>query len=378
MYSIKKIKIRNSFVLFTILFPLFIIIGKVIRFYYMNALDFHPTSNVLMGLMNGSYLADNYDQTMNNVAKLYKFLNVFKLDSFLQLEIYISIVFNIIYYCFLFVEKRKLDNLDFFQFFALALISVFLNSYVFVFGKEALVFLWFLALFFTSIYKIKHDFINVLLIVIEAVLMIIFVRTYYTIFLLFFVALLCYFRFFKTVQKKWLFCIGIVITILITYVGTVLVLSNFYNDYYTKMINVSTQEYEQAESMIRPFTLGTSIFDLTLNFITKFIRILFPFELIFSGIKYVPYIVLQLILSMMLLIKICVYKKLLYSEELIILLIISFVLTSSCFEPDYGSWLRHELSITPLFIVFMNFNVNVEFYMKNDDKIKSFNMLYGE
>lgn len=96
-----------------------------------------------------------------------------------------------------------------------------------------------------------------------------------------------------------------------------------------------------AKTIILNIFQGKSIMFYYINYLINFFRLLFPIELILKNIKYIPYIVFQIWLSL----KLWNWRKKLKHEYVILLY--SYILVSILFEPDFGSFLRHTV---PYFI----------------------------
>lgn len=90
-----------------------------------------------------------------------------------------------------------------------------------------------------------------------------------------------------------------------------------------------------------------------LNYIISALRMMLPFELLFKGIKYVPFIVLQLFWTLWLIkavkefVKGQWYKK---PEKRLLFITLSWYLVAFLFEPDFGSFVRHQSAAFPIML----------------------------
>ena len=85
------------------------------------------------------------------------------------------------------------------------------------------------------------------------------------------------------------------------------------------------------------------------EYIMAVIRLSFPVELVFLGIKYIPYVVFQSFSSIFI---IKSFKKNNRVINIALMLYFAFLFMSASFEVDFGTWLRHQTVIYPiLFIV---------------------------
>ncbi|HBR5252761.1 TPA: hypothetical protein L9Y26_005357, partial [Klebsiella pneumoniae] len=128
------------------------------------------------------------------------------------------------------------------------------------------------------------------------------------------------------------------------------------------------QGNENANSMILPFIPGGGLIVGWLNVSLTWISFMLPFPLILSLSLY--YIVISLLVIML-------YYKFWYALKIelqknkkvrnnsciaLACLILSFTLTQSLFEPDYGSYVRHLAPFYPLFfyVIFANKSNSIE------------------
>lgn len=96
-----------------------------------------------------------------------------------------------------------------------------------------------------------------------------------------------------------------------------------------------------AKTIILNIFQGESIVMYYMSYLINFFRLLFPIELLFKNINYIPYVIFQVCFSL----KLWNWKTILKNEYVILLY--SYILVSVIFEPDFGSFLRHTI---PYFI----------------------------
>lgn len=97
-----------------------------------------------------------------------------------------------------------------------------------------------------------------------------------------------------------------------------------------------------------------SIILYLINYAIAAIRMFFPVELLFKGIQYVPFIILQMFWDVLLLrqIREAIKCRIAGSKRLtqirFLTVIISWYLVSFLFEPDFGSYIRHQTAMFPV------------------------------
>lgn len=94
------------------------------------------------------------------------------------------------------------------------------------------------------------------------------------------------------------------------------------------------------------------------NWVVNTLRLLFPVELFFKGPYYAVFAVYQLCISFF------AFRALVCTREanrealLVLALYFAFVLASATFEPDFGSWVRHETACLPVILLVVSVSRN--------------------
>jgi len=114
------------------------------------------------------------------------------------------------------------------------------------------------------------------------------------------------------------------------------------------------------------------------NYFINLVRVLFPIELIFKGVKYIPFILYQIYITISLIKKVSKIRNSEYTnrDTLLLAIFIAYLLVASLYEPDFGSFIRHESTLS--FIMFDLFLENKKvcqvrnndylFDMENEEK----------
>jgi predicted nucleic acid-binding protein len=125
----------------------------------------------------------------------------------------------------------------------------------------------------------------------------------------------------------------------------------FLPEYYYSLIRVSTSHTEDANTALKAVVDGESVIAITLNWAVAIIRILLPFELAAKGnVIYFPYIIFQLFVTVIFVNGVLSADVNTPSKNIGLVVFGGFILCSAAFEPDFGSWLRHETVTFPLFM----------------------------
>lgn len=351
--------ISNSKILFILLWPC-VILGKIIKFSIMGFGSYHPTADILLSIMSGNYYLGT-DNTFSKFAMLYKYTNILNLNTYIQYEIVLTILFNVLLFVFIYKNQIKINKLNFLSVVFIMLSIILLNVYVFSLCKEPWIFICFLAIYLVVKY-ISKNWLKILGLGSILFFMIYFMKIYYVLIVLFGFFIYFLYKIFKT-NKNFIKFFIVLFACTVLYLIILITLKNFSIEYYDKMLSSATEEYELANSVIKPLLPGTDIFSLGINYFVKVLRLLFPIELVFNNFKYIPYVIFQIFLSIYIIIISFRFNGLDIKKQIMCCIFIGFILTSATFEPDYGSWLRHELSCFPVF-TFIIIDEKLSFYRR--------------
>ena len=117
-------------------------------------------------------------------------------------------------------------------------------------------------------------------------------------------------------------------------------------------VNKNREGSADAATLISNLYPGNTLISALINYPINAARMLIPVELLFKGLNYLPFVVFQLLVTVYLIYctRLVFSHFVLDNSYLIIYTIfISFILTSFFFEPDFGSWVRHEIASFPVF-----------------------------
>ena len=115
-------------------------------------------------------------------------------------------------------------------------------------------------------------------------------------------------------------------------------------------------EVMQANSMIDDkIEHGGNLILYMENYVINSIRMVFPIELIKGGIYYIPFVVFEFFLIYYIRKAIFRLYVMDFKQILALSVFLAYFLGSVLFEPDFGSFVRHEASTFPiLYILIFN------------------------
>lgn len=326
---------------------------------------------------------------VDNACAIFDNINIFGITTFEGWEIFFTIIYNIILFYIVRAYYRRnpeagtLENI--FIYLNLGVINIF----CFTLSKECYQFLfWLLIVALITIPKTMNR--KRLGFVIAILISTAFARRYYALILMYFIAIAIYAELFLTNinlatgegRKKMIW--GVIL--LFVFIGGfhyafMDILQDTDADTFNELVRVNLREGSRADSEITPIFRGGQ-FMFTLDFFVKIFRLLFPFELLRN-----PKPVYLLLIIYQSFVAYFIYRNFMkgrsvddeeeyyiedteiddelieetYEEEqenvdtrtMALYIYLSFLICSAGFEPDFGSWLRHESVAFPIIIFMM-------------------------
>lgn len=339
------------------IFP-FTALVKFIQFKFLPEKFFYDGNHIL-NIMQSGYLHFEQSGSYNNTALLFNAINVFNFDSLLEWSILISILADI--YLIFFLSDKKIINLR--QIISLYCMLGLLNIYVFNLSKDIIQFTVFAiigAVLGSSQKKqFKIVFVSIILFA-ESILY----RSYYILTALFFIAISVIIPLVFTNQKRkgnGIKKIFILVTILFIALLIFLDVSRLLRpDDYNELIMIRNRLTARRVGDSDAQTLIVNLIEdngnhflFTVNYFINAVRIMFPFELLTKGLYYFPFFIFQLLCTFSLLRCIMDLNKLNEKNKLMLYVMCAYYLVAFLFEPDFGSFVRHEAAAFPVLYYIM-------------------------
>lgn len=333
MNKVFKDKTKIFLLLFIfIIFP----ICKYFQYNYLPSKYFVDSNKILLMISNSNIIrSTSYIVTAN----FFRFINIFDFKTLIEWSIFIGITFSFIYFILLKQYKSfKLTDLIY-----IYISIIILNIFSFNLSKEVIQIIIFFIIYFILLSK-KGNFKKIIYINIILLIESIFFRNYYILLLLAFDILYIVFHidiiiFLKKSSNMKKSFYSLIIFLFALGISSFL-FPNAFNEL-LKIRTISENSLSEANTVIINVFTNSNYFYYMINYIINLVRILFPFELIKGGIKYVPFIIYQVYTTLI------IYnfqkKNNNNSNQLLIsLFIIAYFITSAAFEPDFGSVIRHQ------------------------------------
>ncbi|MFI3213063.1 MAG: hypothetical protein R3Y24_06945 [Eubacteriales bacterium] len=370
----KNTNILNRMVdsrLILLFFPLLTIIGKVVRWTIMRGtlinlskgwgyVDVIVNQTVTFHFFEMEDVLEGSSGSDAALMLFYKFIRKLCFDipdDFYSFEIVTTLILG----AMLFVLCTKIKPyVTVMEFVFLTLAIMVLNVYCFSLAKESLQMMYFYLLFLVIYTKKVNDryklFFGSLVIFFSAATY----RTYYVLILVFTFAFVFFMRFVKfksdtilylTVKVTGLFLkmVGVYFAIMCT---LLVMLDSLYERLATSLLFASDATSSANTYIENVITNSTAnVFLVVIEYGVMVLRLLFPFELISLGVKYWPYIIYQLCMSVMMIRTTATYHRNSRIQNVALAFFVGFVFASATFEVDYGAWIRHGVVTLPLILL---------------------------
>mgnify|MGYP001778879714 CR=1 FL=1 len=340
---------RVFIMLFVIVLETFFI--KLVQFKILPAKYFYDSSRIL-DLTNG--MASVTDKSYSFAANFFKKINIFNFNTLNQWSYFIAFI-SVVLIVEVLSKNKKISYKN--LLFVIASVAL-LNIYVFNISKDYIQFLFFLLIFIilksNKILNKNKLILCSLLLLFEAYSF----RIYYGIMMMLMITI--YFIYEKLIKGKKMnkkTISKILVLALFMFFTEVFIAQLISTDNYNAIsnaryiANVSRESSPDAVTIINDvFGRNTTFIRFMLNYIINLVRMLLPIELMTKGFKYVPFIFYQLFITY------TVFKtstKLSDKNVMWLITVISFIMISVIFEPDFGSFIRHE---STLFLILFEMN----------------------
>lgn len=337
----------NKMIAIVILIPL-TIICKILQFTVLPGKYFYDSGRML-SMSTGSNTMQAWGGAYEIVADLFREINILNFTTLQEWAYSLAFIFGIV----LIMMLSRIDEPDNLQLFFIICSIGLLNVYIFNISKDVIqygiFFLMYLVIINKRIPKILKIIGCFFIFYWEST----FFRSYYILMGALFIIL---YGIIKVIQRKNKpinknEVIKIIIIIFIT-MFLLVYFSQFisYEDYQT-LINVRySVPNPGAVSAINNLIDDRGNLALYMvNYVINAVRMMFPVELLLNGPFYAPFVIYQIMILYYLVLTIKSLNK--NTNEIIVLALSAFLgylLVSFTFEPDFGSFVRHEAATFPI------------------------------
>lgn len=358
----KQKYLQKTFIYCSFIFVISLLI-TVVKYNILPPKYFYD-SNKIVNIMNGIGLTDsgftyaaNFYRSIDifQIKELHLFINgqTVIIDEMLQWGLILSFLGT----TFLFNLLIKRKEYSFMEYIFIYISVVLLNIYVFNISKDFIQFLFLLVLYIILMNKKWNNKVKILLMSLVLSYEALNFRMYYGIMALLIISLYSIYQ--LLFKDKELTTSNLVRFLLISFLaffievfGVSLISNSSFQEIMTARSSVNDireGSMDAATIILEPLGDNTNIFIFSVNYIINFIRMLLPFELMLKGIKYLAFIIYQLFITYNIYL---LWKKTKNNPKTILLFItiLSYEMMSVIFEPDFGSFVKHQTAMTLIFL----------------------------
>lgn len=337
----------NKMTTIVILIPL-TIICKILQFTVLPGKYFYDSGRML-SMSTGSNTMQAWGGAYEIVADLFREINVLNFTTLQEWAYSLAFIFGII----LILMLSRIDEPDNLQLFFIICSIGLLNIYIFNISKDVIQYGIFFLMYLVIINKRIPNFIKIIGCFFIFYWESTFFRSYYILMGALFIIL---YGIIKVIQKRdkpinrneliGVFSIIFIIMFLLIYFSQFI----SYEDY-QKLINVRYEVPNPgAVSAINNWIDDRGNLALYMvNYVINAVRMMFPVELLLNGPFYAPFVIYQIMILYYLVLTIKSLNK--NTNEIVVLALSAFLgylLVSFTFEPDFGSFVRHEAATFPI------------------------------
>ena len=318
---------------------------------------FYDSSGILSisnNIYTSAYYMTYFDRSYLFTGNFFRLINIFNFTEFFEWSLFITIIMGIISSVFLLKYKK----IRFHQLIFVLITILFANIYLFRISKDFIQLLFWGLIYLIGTSKISKTKKNVLIFTVFLIETVNF-RSYYIIIGILYIVLNHCLNNPKKINYKKSFLV-LIISIFVSLSFLKILSPVTYNQIINMRYNQNFLRLESGDSItaINDLLPSTNVFNYMINYLVNLFRILFPLELILKGVKYIPFIIYQIYFTITVLLKTKNEKDVRYNNSFLAI-IIAYILVSNLFEPDFGSVIRHEVSLYFIFLeVFLFRKVN--------------------
>lgn len=337
------------------------ILAKLIYLYFLPIKYFFDSFRMVDMLNNGDNATFGWTGYQDAVD-FHRVINIFDLTNINQFSIFYGLIMTPI----IMIIVSRVKEMELKEVLFTLMATGVLNIYVFNINKEMIQILYFFAIYIIISLPIKNTVIKIIGCALVYYWESLNFRNYYIL-----MAAMCiflYFIFLWLKKRKRIGKIVIIFTVILCFVGVFVFfyLSQFvsYEDY-SDALNIrdaSTGTIREAgganSAIYNPIEVNDNLGIFMLDYVINAVRMMIPVELLLKSPGYAPFFVYQIFILIYLFRTIKNIKKINNKMIVVLSCFVAYFFGSVVFEPDFGSWVRHEATTFPI-LQLMAFGSNV-------------------
>ncbi|NMM97695.1 hypothetical protein [Bifidobacterium olomucense] len=343
-------RMRNLLIIGT---PLVMVVAKLMVAFVLPPKYFYDNNRILAMSTGQSSPLAAWGGSYRIAADLFAAINVFDIDTMIGWSVSMGVIFTVV---MLWLMLRA-DAPDMAQLMFLLATVGLLNIYVFTIGKDIIQFMVFLAVYLVLTMPIRRTAVRIVLAAVILYAESLFFRAYYVLIAALVLAVYAIlFAFRAKKQRLGSAHVAAIIALMIASVGVMLAVSARVMPADYAQVMTLRDGYDQvmdgnadSSTYIRNLVPGEGLPVFMVNYVINALRMMVPVELAMRGAYYLPFFVFQLMVSAYLVNLLRQVNEIRDPALLLALCVfLGYVLASFIFEPDFGSWTRHEAATFPV------------------------------
>ncbi|MBM6699694.1 hypothetical protein H7U32_05065 [Bifidobacterium pullorum subsp. saeculare] len=328
------------------------IVAKLLVAYLLPPKYFYDNNRIL-GMANHALGTVAWEGSYRIAANLFEAINIGDLTTMLEWSVCLGIVLTGV----VIVMVTRADAPDFIQsLFILASVGL-LNIYIFTIGKDVIQFAFFLAVYVVLMLPIRSATLKIVLSAVVLWYESTFFRAYYVLIAALVLLVYAILTFFRARVHRFtggtvlLVCVTLFATVWLVLLASSVLMPDAYDQVMTLRDSYSTVMDGNADSatFIQNWISGGGLPVFMANYVIDAFRMMIPVELAIRGLQYWPFFAFQLFVTVYLVNLLRQMNKLNDPTVFLALCVfIGYALASFLFEPDFGSWTRHEAATFPV------------------------------
>ncbi|MDY5367341.1 hypothetical protein [Bifidobacterium sp.] len=347
---------RNKNALLFCILPVFLI-AKLMVVYVLPPKYFYDNNrilgmtNVTLGIQQTSGMPE-WEGSYRIASDLFANLNVMRLETMMDWSLCLGVILTAL----VAVLIMQVDSPDLLQsLFILATVGL-LNIYIFTIGKDVIQFFFFLGVYVVLILPLDSQILKVLLSAGILYYESTFFRRYYVLIAALVIIVYAVLRYFCNRKKLDAKTVAAIIAILMASIYVLLLVASVImpDDYHQVMalrdIYSDTMDgNSDSSTFIQNWVSGGGLPIFMVNYVINAFRMMIPVELAMRGAYYLPFFCFQVMITVYVVNLLRQINKI--NEPVLFLALcvyLGYALASFIFEPDFGSWTRHEAATFPV------------------------------
>lgn len=346
----QALETRNKNTLLALIVPV-MIAAKFMVAYALPDKYFYD-NNRMLRMMLGTAGDIAWGGTYEIAADLFRSINFAGLETMVDWSICLGIIFTAL--AILMIIRA--DAPDFLQsLFMLATVGL-LNIYIFTIGKDIIQFTFFLAVYVVLLLPIGNSLVKMLLSCGVLYYESTFFREYYILIAALIFAVYVILEFFRSRRQLGFGSMLIIIVLLFGVIYAMMATAqSIMPDEYQQIMDLRTGydiafgDSADASTLILNLIPGDGLPMFMVNYVINAFRMLIPIELAMRGVFYLPFFMFQCMVTAYM---VNLLRQINRINEptlfLALCVFLGYALGSFIFEPDFGSWTRHEAATFPV------------------------------